>query len=82
MNYTCLIYGGVMTFALLWYAIDARKWFVISLSGGPHRKERLLTSSALCRFKGPRINVEHVIHGDVVDDKKAIMQNEMLDEKR
>jgi hypothetical protein len=27
MNYTCLIYGGVMMFALLWYAIDARKWF-------------------------------------------------------
>jgi len=27
MNYTCLIYGGTMFLALLWYAIDARKWF-------------------------------------------------------
>jgi hypothetical protein len=27
MNYTCLIYGGVMSLALLWYAVDARKWF-------------------------------------------------------
>ncbi len=27
MNYTCLIYGGVMFLALVWYAIDARKWF-------------------------------------------------------
>ncbi|KAK2623792.1 hypothetical protein QTJ16_006973 [Diplocarpon rosae] len=26
-NYTCLIYGGVMSLALIWYAIDARKWF-------------------------------------------------------
>ena len=53
MNYTCLIYGGVMSLALLWYAVDARKW-----------------------FKGPRINVEHLIHtpsldGQAVDvDKK------------
>jgi hypothetical protein len=39
MNYTCLIYGGVMLLALLWYAIDARHW-----------------------FKGPKINVEHLIH--------------------
>ena len=28
MNYTCLIYGGTMSLALLWYAVDARKWFV------------------------------------------------------
>ena len=27
MNYTCLIYGGTMLFALCWYAVDARKWF-------------------------------------------------------
>jgi amino acid transporter len=39
MNYTCLIYGGVMSLSLLWYAFDARKW-----------------------FKGPKINVEHLIH--------------------
>ena len=27
MNWTCLIYGGAMTLAMAWYAIDARKWF-------------------------------------------------------
>ncbi|KAK4556951.1 hypothetical protein LTR86_005932 [Recurvomyces mirabilis] len=53
MNYTCLIYGGVMLFALLWYAIDARKW-----------------------FKGPRINVEHVIHGKDLEDRKGIVDRE------
>lgn len=44
MNYTCLIYGGAMSLALLWYAVDARKW-----------------------FKGPKINVDHLIHADVVE---------------
>lgn len=28
MNYTSLLYGGVMTLSLIWYAVDARKWFV------------------------------------------------------
>ncbi|KAK4503849.1 hypothetical protein PRZ48_004764 [Zasmidium cellare] len=27
MNWTCLIYGGVMLIAMVWYAVDARKWF-------------------------------------------------------
>jgi len=27
MNYTCLIYGGTMLFALLYYAFSGRKWF-------------------------------------------------------
>lgn len=27
MNWTCLIYGGAMLLALIWYAVDARKWF-------------------------------------------------------
>lgn len=44
MNYTCLMYGGVMGCAMLWYAVDARKW-----------------------FKGPKINVEHLIHTQVID---------------
>lgn len=44
MNYTCLIYGGVMSLALLWYAVDARKW-----------------------FKGPKVNVEHLIHTRTLD---------------
>jgi len=27
MNYTCLIYGGTMFLAMVWYVVDARKWF-------------------------------------------------------
>jgi hypothetical protein len=27
MNWTCVVYGGPMLIAVLWYAIDARKWF-------------------------------------------------------
>ena len=27
MNWTCLVYGGPMLGALVWYAVDARKWF-------------------------------------------------------
>jgi hypothetical protein len=48
MNYTCLIYGGVMLLALLWYAVDARHW-----------------------FKGPKINVEHLIHIKVAEGQEA-----------
>lgn len=33
--------------SLLWYAVDARKW-----------------------FKGPKINVEHLIHTQVLDDQE------------
>ncbi|KAL8723159.1 MAG: hypothetical protein Q9225_000500 [Loekoesia sp. 1 TL-2023] len=27
MNWTCLVYGGPMTFILIWWFVDARKWF-------------------------------------------------------
>lgn len=27
MNWTCLAYGGPMFMVLVWYAVDARKWF-------------------------------------------------------
>lgn len=43
-NYTCLIYFGTMLLSLIYYAVDARKW-----------------------FKGPRVNVEHLIHGEMVE---------------
>lgn len=35
-----------MSLALLWYAVDARKW-----------------------FKGPKINVEHLVNGNVLEDR-------------
>ena len=61
MNYTCLIYGGVMSLALLWYAIDARHW-----------------------FRGPKINVEHLIHGQAVEgsDEERSRHKEDIAEKR
>ena len=27
MNWTCVVYGGPMIMAILWYIIDAHKWF-------------------------------------------------------
>lgn len=39
MNWTCLVYGGPMLAAMIWWVVDAHKW-----------------------FKGPKVNVEHVIH--------------------
>ena len=27
MNWTCVVYGGPMLFALIWFLIDAHKWF-------------------------------------------------------
>ncbi|KAL8771101.1 MAG: hypothetical protein Q9209_003272 [Squamulea sp. 1 TL-2023] len=27
MNWTCLVYGGPMTFILIWWVVSARKWF-------------------------------------------------------
>ncbi|MCJ1403830.1 hypothetical protein MMC11_007053 [Xylographa trunciseda] len=60
MNYTCLIYGGVMSLALLWYAVDARKW-----------------------FKGPKINVDHLIHTQVLDGQGfEVNQDEISFDKK
>ncbi|CAG8980197.1 hypothetical protein HYALB_00012389 [Hymenoscyphus albidus] len=47
MNYACLIYGGSMFLAMVWYAVDARTW-----------------------FKGPRINVEHLMDNRVVEKRE------------
>jgi amino acid transporter len=27
MNWTCLVYGGPMFFVMIWWVVDARKWF-------------------------------------------------------
>jgi hypothetical protein len=48
MNYTCLIYGGTIWLALLWYVVDARKW-----------------------LKGPKINVEQLIHSTVIKGQEG-----------
>jgi hypothetical protein len=40
MNWTALVYGGPMLLVLIWWVVDARKW-----------------------FKGPKVNLEHLMHG-------------------
>lgn len=40
MNWTVVVYGGPMLGALIWWFIDAHKW-----------------------FKGPKVNLEHLMHG-------------------
>lgn len=49
-----------MTLALLWYAIDARKW-----------------------FKGPKINVEHLLHTQALEGQAVEMKrkNDLYTEK-
>jgi amino acid transporter len=43
MNWTALVYGGPMAGVLVWWVVDARRW-----------------------FKGPRVNVEHLMGREVV----------------
>jgi len=49
MNWTCLVYGAPMMFALTWYAVSARKW-----------------------FKGPKVNIDHMMLGRVAEDHSNI----------
>ena len=45
MNWTCLVYGGPMLGAMIWWFVSARKW-----------------------FKGPKVNIDHMMLGrDVAD---------------
>jgi len=55
MNYTVLVYFGVMAVTVLWYAVSARKW-----------------------FKGPKINVQHAIHGQDLGNEDAIPEQRAI----
>lgn len=57
MNYTCLIYFGTMMFSVIYYAVDARKW-----------------------FKGPRVNVEHLIHGETLEGEMQGSGSDVIEE--
>ena len=61
MNWTCLVYGGPMVLALIWYAIDARKWF-----RGPKVFISLLGS-------WQKVNVRHLMFNQpiIIDTKPA-----------
>ena len=76
MNYTCeflndlsvpypnslliavlgLIYFGTMMFSVIYYAVDARKW-----------------------FKGPRVNVEHLIHGEILEGEMQGSRSDVIE---
>lgn len=47
MNWTALVYGGPMLGAMVWWVVDARKW-----------------------FKGPKVNVEHLMVARDVQGEK------------
>ncbi|CAK7210153.1 GABA/polyamine transporter [Sporothrix bragantina] len=52
MNWTIVVWGGPMLFAIIWFFVDARKW-----------------------FKGPKVNIVHMIH-DVQADPYVIQAQE------
>ena len=76
MNYTCeflndlavpypnslliavlgLIYFGTMMFSVIYYAVDARKW-----------------------FKGPRVNVEHLIHVEILEGEMQGSRSDVIE---
>lgn len=56
MNWTAVVWGGPMLLAIIWYAVDAHKW-----------------------FKGPKINVVHMIH-DVQTDPYVIQAQESTED--
>lgn len=50
MNWTALVWGGPMFIVLVWWFVDAHKW-----------------------FKGPKVNLEHLMHGR--EEQAAQMQD-------
>ena len=94
MNWTCLVYGGPMLFAIIWWVVDAHKWFkgpkveYILSSHQPAPpisdatcKPRLLTVSPL------QVNIEHqmlgresnVVHGKEANDSGDSSSGSMRD---
>jgi len=52
MNWTAVVYGGPMVGILVWWVVDARKW-----------------------FKGPKVNVEHLMGREV--DLRDVYEGEV-----
>lgn len=46
MNWTVLIYGGAMFLSLVWYAVDARKWFKGPKVNAEHTNAHLIIEGA------------------------------------
>ena len=52
MNWTVVVWGGPMLLAIIWFVVDAHKW-----------------------FKGPRVNVEHMMIGQEGNVLEGKMEN-------
>ncbi len=57
MNWTCLVYGGPMTFILVWWCVSARKWFK-----GPKYVVACTVNILFCADDN-RVNIEHQMLG-------------------
>ena len=53
MNWTCLVYGGPMLFVIIWWVVDARKWF----RGPKVRLHSHLHMSLKSAFGSPRLHL-------------------------
>ncbi|EMC93424.1 hypothetical protein BAUCODRAFT_133352 [Baudoinia panamericana UAMH 10762] len=58
MNWTVVVYGGPMLVVLIWWFVDARKW-----------------------FKGPKVNLEHLMHGREEQAAQLAAESEVLEGK-
>lgn len=58
MNWTCLVYGGPMLASLIWWVVDARKW-----------------------FKGPKVNIDHLMIGRRAEDVGNV-DGQIIDEEK
>ena len=70
MNWTCLVYGGPMTMVLIWWVVDARKWF----KGPKVRSHPFLPRTLTSMADGylSQVNIDHQMlgrEGNVVDGK-------------
>lgn len=54
MNWTIVVWGGPMLFAIIWFVVDAHKW-----------------------FKGPKINIAHMIHAE--QEEQYVIQAQPAD---
>jgi len=71
MNWTCVVYGGPMILAMLWFAIDARKWFK-----GPRVhltcwKQIILTLRSMLNIACWAIQGTNVLEGKVADSPES-----------
>ena len=68
MNWTCLVYGGPMLFVIIWWIVDARKWFK-----GPRVSPPAWLSCGRLANADNQVNLEHQMlgrEGNRIDGKE------------